>query len=96
MGKLRSKSPVRTWTKSVCFQGNPTRNFPNYFVFKNLVPLRVRVKCREIPLRNNVLKHDTVLNLIFLLKNAYHKIYLIHAVKSNDSIMQDVWNLLCY
>ena len=97
MGKLPPKSLVRIWKKSVCFQGNLTRNFPNYFAFKNLAHLRVGVKCPEIPLCNNAFELNTSLGPNFLVKIiAYHKIYLIHAARGNDSIMQDSWNLLCH
>ena len=70
MGKLPPKSLVRIWKTSVCFK-ETLQDFPNYFVFKTLVHLLVRMKCPEIPLRNNgimFLNLTPVLDLIFFLK----------------------------
>ena len=68
MGKLPPKSLVRIWKTSVCFREILQRNFPNSFFFKNLVHLRVRVKCPGIPVRNNVFKLNTSLGPNFLFK----------------------------
>ena len=68
MGKLRPKGLVRIWKKFVCFQGNPTRNFPNSFVYENLAHLRVKVKCPEISMGNNVFELKTSLGPNFLVK----------------------------